>query len=52
MKADKSTKAGSGTKKLTVKLTEEIKTDFPLSKKDEVKAAERKLQKGQKKKNS
>lgn len=50
MKAEKPKKAGSDTKKSPITLAEEIKTDFPLSEKDEVKKAERKLQKAQKKK--
>lgn len=39
----------TGTKKAVVKSREEIKTDFPMSEKDEVKKAEQKLQQGQKK---
>jgi hypothetical protein len=50
MKAVKTTKAGSGVKKTPSKVTEEIKTDLPMSEKDEVKKAERNLQKAQKNK--
>ncbi|MES2426098.1 MAG: hypothetical protein V4560_03965 [Bacteroidota bacterium] len=50
MKAEKPTKAGSGTKLSSTKLSEEIKTDFPLSEKDEVKKAEKNLQGSGKKK--
>ncbi|MDB4926885.1 hypothetical protein [Mucilaginibacter sp.] len=44
----KSTKKNIGTKKTSSH--EEIKTDFPLSEKDEVKKAEKNLKEGQKKK--
>jgi hypothetical protein len=51
MKAKKPTKADSGTKRPSTTISEEIKTDFPLSEKDEVKKAEKNLQKLYKKKN-
>ncbi|MDB5155888.1 MAG: hypothetical protein JWR50_595 [Mucilaginibacter sp.] len=52
MKSPTSTPATNiGTKKTSVKSSEEIKTDFPMSEKDEVKKAEQKLQQAQKKSN-
>jgi hypothetical protein len=47
MKPAKSTTGTIGSKKTTTKGSEEIKTDFPLSEKDEVKKAENKLQQSQ-----
>jgi hypothetical protein len=49
MTAVKSTTSNPNTKKMATKSSEEIKSDFPLSEKDEVKKAERKLQQSQKK---
>ncbi|MDB5003090.1 MAG: hypothetical protein JWQ34_1315 [Mucilaginibacter sp.] len=49
MKTAKPTTTNSGTKKTSSKAHEEIKTDFPLSEKDEVKQAEKNLKEGQKK---
>jgi hypothetical protein len=51
MKAIKPTKAGPGSTHTSTKNSEEIKTDLPLSEKDEVKKAEKNLQKLYKKKN-
>jgi hypothetical protein len=50
MKAIKPTKAGPGSTHTSTKISEEIKTDFPLSEKDEVKQAEKNLQGSGKKK--
>ncbi len=49
MKTVKPATPATPNKKLNVKTTEKIETDFPLSEKDEVKKAEHKLQKNQKK---
>jgi len=50
MKSAKSTLAtNTVAKKASAKSREEIKTDLPMSEKDEVKKAEQKLQQGQKK---
>jgi hypothetical protein len=50
MKTSKSTTGSqSASKKTPSKSSEEIKTDFPLSEKDEVKKAEQNLQKSQNK---
>lgn len=49
MKTVKPTTSASTDKKPIVKTAEKIETDFPLSEKDEVKKAEHKLQKAQKK---
>jgi hypothetical protein len=49
MKTAKPTTTNSGVKNHSSKNQEEIKTDFPLSEKDEVKQAEKNLKEGQKK---
>ncbi|MES2377738.1 MAG: hypothetical protein V4553_14225 [Bacteroidota bacterium] len=49
MKTVKPATPGASDKKPFVKTPEKIETDFPLSEKDEVKKAEHKLQKAQKK---
>ena len=49
MKTAKLTTTNSGVKNPSPKNSEEIKTDFPLSEKDEVKQAEKNLKEGQKK---
>ncbi|MBC7401327.1 MAG: hypothetical protein H7289_15415 [Mucilaginibacter sp.] len=51
MKTVKPATTGSSDKKIAVKTNKEIKTDSPLSEKDEVKKAEQKLQKNLKKSN-
>lgn len=48
MKTVKPATPAASNKKPAVKTTEKIETDFPLSEKDEVKKAEHKLQKNQK----
>ncbi|MCC8425654.1 hypothetical protein [Mucilaginibacter sp. UR6-11] len=50
MKTAKSATTNPTAKKTSTKAREEIKTDFPLSEKDEVKKAEHKLQQGPKSK--
>ncbi len=49
MKTAKTTTTNPGIKKTPLKTHEEIKSDFPLSEKDEVKQAEKNLKEGQKK---
>jgi hypothetical protein len=49
MKTVKPATTSASDKKTVIKTTEKIETDFPLSEKDEVKKAEHKLQKAQKK---
>jgi len=49
MKTAKHTTTNYGVKNPSSKKQEEIKTDFPLSEKDEVKQAEKNLKEGQKK---
>lgn len=49
MKTAKPATTSPGANRPSTKTSEEIKTDFPLSEKDEVKQAEKNLKEGQKK---